>query len=83
MNTINRLEETWSPSWDLGLQQEFGFGSDAALAEPSLKTERPSPWAMASREVLNRQVSTSARSSQRGKFVNFLEALSMEIANDE
>lgn len=88
MNFINRFEETWTPEWDLGLQEEFGFATaKEAAAEPVLTTSRPSPWAMATREVLNRQspvaASPSSVASSTGELVSFFEALSVEVASDE
>lgn len=80
MNSINRLEETWTPQWDLGLQDEFGFSdSENLIEETVLVGERPNPWSMASREVLNRQ----APADGVGQVISFLEALSLEIASDE
>lgn len=88
MNSINRLEETWTPKWDLGLQDEFGFSLEESVEVAAAQlTERPNAWEMASREVLNRQspaecpVATAA--SNREDLVRFLEALSVEIASDE
>ncbi len=89
MNSINRLEETWTPQWDLGLQEEFGFSQiDESPCEPVLATERPNAWAMASREVLNRQSPLEVRiespeSSRVDELVSFFQALSVEVANDE
>ena len=88
MKSINRLEENWTPSWNLGLQDEFGFNLEVeTVEEPKLKKARPGAWSMASREVLNRQNPTSPRKdaadSSLGEVVSFLENLSMELANDE
>ncbi|MBK1878137.1 hypothetical protein [Pelagicoccus mobilis] len=88
MNTINRLEENWTPSWELGLQDEFGFSLEVeTLEEPKLKQDRPNPWSMAKREVLNRQIapelSLAEDTGKVGELISFLENLSMEIANDE
>lgn len=89
MNSINRLEETWTPQWDLGLQEEFGFSQiEESPSEPALVTDRPTAWAMASREVLNRQTPSevrieSAESSRVDELVSFFQALSVEVANDE
>ncbi len=88
MNSINRLEETWTPQWDLGLQDEFGFSFSAEETEPvKLASERPNAWAMASREVLNRQSPVECRidsdASSVGDVIRFLEALSVEVASDE
>lgn len=55
MNHSNRLEtESWSPSWDLGLQDEFGFAQEVdtdAKSEEAASTR----WSQATREVFNRQ----------------------------
>ncbi|MBD5780603.1 hypothetical protein IEN85_13965 [Pelagicoccus sp. NFK12] len=89
MNSINRLEETWTPKWDLGLQDEFGFTLEESVEVASKHlTERPNAWAMASREVLNRQspsegVATNAGTTNREQLVRFLEALSVEISGNE
>ncbi len=39
MKLSNRLERAWTPSWDLGLQDEFSFGSEAPerRAEPGAR----------------------------------------------
>ncbi|MDQ8180507.1 hypothetical protein [Pelagicoccus sp. SDUM812005] len=88
MNSINRLEETWTPKWDLGLQDEFGFSLEESVDEAAkLLTDRPNAWAMASREVLNRQspveLDVETASAKRADLVRFLEALSVEIASNE
>lgn len=89
MNSINRLEETWTPQWDLGLQEEFGFSTvEEKAAEPALSVERPTAWAMATREVMNRQSPVqigvaSCTSTRVDELVRFLDALCVEVANDE
>lgn len=87
MKSINRLEDSWTPSWDLGLQDEFGFCLEVEAAEePRLSEKRSNAWAMASREVLNRQSSSANRLSNwdasKQELVSFLENLSVELAND-
>ena len=69
MNQINRLEEKWFPKWDLGLQEVFGFASesDATPDEPS--EEGSSGWTLASKEVLNRQVSMDRRVATHGSSI--------------
>ncbi|EDY81451.1 hypothetical protein VDG1235_1069 [Verrucomicrobiia bacterium DG1235] len=88
MNSINRLEDTWTPQWDLGLQDEFGFSEIEELSgDTELVTERPNPWKMATREVLNRQSSVDRRiaseTSSLGDVISFFENLSLEVASDE
>ncbi len=88
MNSINRLEETWTPQWDLGLQDEFGFSFEEKKSEAAeLLSERPNAWAMASREVLNRQSPVEPRvgsdAASRGALIRFFEALSVEISGNE
>lgn len=53
MNQINRLEETWTPKWDLGLQDEFGFIDETANEKRVGASKRG--WSWATSEVLNRQ----------------------------
>lgn len=88
MKSTNRLEDNWSPKWELGLQDEFGFSLEVeAVEQPKLPAERPNAWSMAAREVLNRQSAGSGRSARDGsslsEVVTFLEKLSVEIASDE
>ncbi|MDQ8185505.1 hypothetical protein [Pelagicoccus sp. SDUM812002] len=88
MNSINRFEETWTPQWDLGLQDEFGFSFGASEGEFSEQlSKRPNAWALAQGEVLNRQSPVDARveseAANRANLVRFLEALSVEIASNE
>lgn len=88
MKSTNRLEKTWSPSWNLGLQDEFGFCLEVKTVEkPELEVARPNAWALASREVLNRQSTVGNRLDQAdgtvSDVVTFLENLCMELADDE
>lgn len=90
MNAINRLEETWTPSWDLGLQAEFGFFSDVKEEKqetPLTTGTRPNAWAMAGKEVLNRQTSPAqsleGESSNLAEVIKFLETLSEMVVGDE
>lgn len=88
MNSINRLEETWTPSWDLGLQDEFGFLVGEEKSNPLALPERPRSWAMAYREVSNRQAPVEGRvarenASPYAEVISFLEALAAEISIDE
>lgn len=80
MKTINRLETTWTPSWDLGLQEEFGFVAETApkpAEAVSTKSERG--WSRASAEVFNRQVSMDRRlggeANSVGALIAFFETL--------
>lgn len=90
MNAINRLEETWTPNWDLGLQSEFGFLSETEVnnqESPLASGTRPNPWALAGKEVLNRQASPeqglTEDSSHLVQVIKFLESLSEMVADDE
>lgn len=79
MKAINRLETTWTPEWDLGLQYEFGFLKE----EPKRKAELPvrkSGWDAASAEVLGRRASMDRRlgrePSSVGAIIAYFETLS-------
>lgn len=87
MNSINRLEETWTPKWDLGMQDEFGFSvEESAEDAAAFLTERPKAWAEArgaARGGEDRPGGLSDDAEKRKKLVRFLEALSAEISGDE
>lgn len=88
MNLINRLEECWTPSWDLGLQDEFGFAQEEDLVvEAAVLNERPNAWKMASKETINRVASeegpTVEGNLSKDDLIRFLENLSAELSNDE
>lgn len=55
MNQINRLEETWTPEWDLSLQDSFGF-----MDAPVTQAKKASS-SLVTTEVFNRQVMGSSR----------------------
>lgn len=87
MNQINRLEETWTPEWDLGLQDEFGFLTEAP-AQAEAKVERSSGWGLATKEVFNRQNTLNRRidsgASSVGELIAYFESLyTTEDTNDE
>lgn len=88
MKSINRIEENWTPKWELGLQDEFTFGLTLEVSdEPALPRERATAWSTASREVLNRQSPRDEQISDHGsslrEVVSFLENLGAEISGDE
>lgn len=82
MNAINRLEENWTPSWDLGLQNEFCFMDETEKEEAVELPPARSGWEMASREVFNRQGRSDRRldmgASSIGDLVTFFESLNAE-----
>ena len=78
MKAINRLESEWTPSWDLGLQDEFGFVAEAQIqAAPAQKVTRG--WSVATKAVLNRQAMMDRRLGQEpssvGALIAYFEAL--------
>ena len=83
MNQINRLEETWSPAWDLSLQEEFGFCASAEASKTEVRAAAPSApslsWSLTTREVLNRQAALerriAAEASTYEDFVAYFENL--------
>ena len=78
MNQINRLENAWTPEWDLGLQEEFGFLSQAPAQEVE-EVEHGGRWALATKEVFNRQNTLNRRvacdTSSVGDLISYFESL--------
>ena len=60
MNQINRFEKTWTPEWDLGLQDSFEF-MNTQTSEREHCGKARSGWSFASAEVLNRQSASTRR----------------------
>lgn len=80
MNSINRLETAWSPKWDLGVQDEFGFFSDEAPEAEALElsSDRPRGWAGAG-EAFQASGASGRRldqgASRLGDLIAFFESL--------
>ena len=86
MNHANRLAETWSPNWDLGLQDEFDFGGSAPA--PVAKPEAPrSGWPAASAQTLEARAGFQRRVAPEGasvgELIAFFEALYNSVSEGE
>lgn len=77
MNQTNRLENAWTPAWDLGLQDEFDFGPRPQLRESAREGRRG--WSAATAEVLNRPAGFDRRlgldGSSVGSIIAYFESL--------
>ncbi|MDQ8201934.1 hypothetical protein [Pelagicoccus sp. SDUM812003] len=86
MNQINRLEETWSPNWDLGTQDEFNFFAESESTQKEPEARRTG-WSLASKELLNRQGRIDARldagAASLGDLIKVFETLYVDGGNDE
>ncbi len=83
MNFNNRLEDTWTPSWDLGLQDEFSFFSensseDGPAPAPSVGAARSvaAGQAVLEQETYSRRLDVGAASV--GELISYFESLYSE-----
>lgn len=85
MNQTNRLENAWTPEWDLGLQDEFDFGQRAQPCASPSGARRG--WSAATAEVLNRPLGFNRRlgldGSSVGSIIAYFESLGSSEEADQ